>query len=101
MNDTMLPGLALFAGLLLGTQFFGGLWWTVKKGLSSPRPALWFFTSLLLRTGITLSGFYFVSGNDWKRMLACLCGFFIARVIITRLTAIPTANAAKEAIHAP
>ena len=62
--------LALAAGVLLGAVFFGGLWWTVRKGLSSEQPALWFLGSLLLRTSITLAGFYFVSGGHWERLLA-------------------------------
>lgn len=98
MSEIMQPTLALLAGILLGAMFFGGLWWTVLKGVASPRPALWFSLSLLLRTSITLVGFYFVSGTDWVRLLACLLGFIIARFIITRLTAIPMA---KEASHAP
>ena len=39
------------AGLVLGAIFFGGLWWTVRKGLSSQQPALWFLGSMLLRMG--------------------------------------------------
>jgi F1F0 ATPase subunit 2 len=35
---------------LLGTIFFGGLWWTIRKGISSKQPAALFFFSLLLRT---------------------------------------------------
>jgi F1F0 ATPase subunit 2 len=67
--------------------FFGGLWWTVRKGVSSPRPALWFLGSLLLRTGIVLAGFYFVGRRSWERLLACLLGFVIARlVVVMRLT---------------
>ena len=31
MSDTLALALALFAGALLGTFFFGGLWWTVQK----------------------------------------------------------------------
>ncbi len=54
---------ALAAGLLLGAFFFGGLWWTVTRGVSSQRPALWFFASMLLRMSLTLAGFYFV-GRD-------------------------------------
>jgi F1F0 ATPase subunit 2 len=73
--------------MTLGAIFFGGLWWTVLKGVASPRPALWFLGSLLLRTGMVVAGFYFVSGGDWKRLLACLFGFVIARLIIIRLTA--------------
>ncbi|MGC1717778.1 MAG: ATP synthase subunit I, partial [Isosphaeraceae bacterium] len=78
--------LALFAGALLGTFFFGGLWWTVQKGVVSERPALWFLGSLLLRTGLILAGFYFVSQGHWSRLVACLVGFLVARIIVvTRL----------------
>ena len=66
--------------------FFGGLWWTVRKGVSSRRPALWFFGSLLLRTGVVLVGFYLVANGDWQRLLPCLVGFVMAQLIVTRLT---------------
>ena len=51
--------LALADGLVLGAVFFGGLWWTVRKGVSSKQPALWFLGSLLLRTGIVAGRFLF------------------------------------------
>ncbi len=86
MNETLILVLALVTGVLLGTMFFGGLWWTVRKGVSSQRPALWFFGSLLLRTSIVLAGFYFVSGGRWERLLVCLLGFVMARLIVMRLT---------------
>ena len=77
---------AVMAGATLGAFFFGGLWWTVQKGLTSNHPALWFFGSTLLRTSLVLVGFFFISAGDWKKLLACLLGFFIARVVVTRLT---------------
>ena len=43
---------------------FGGLWWTVRKGVASERAALWFFGSMLLRTGAVMLGFYFVAGRQ-------------------------------------
>lgn len=98
MSELMQLTLALLAGMLLGAMYFGGLWWTVRKGLASPRPAQWFIFSLLLRLGLTLSGFYLVAGNDWKKLLACLLGFIIARIIVIRLTEMPIA---KETNHAP
>lgn len=104
MNDALTLALALVAGLALGTIFFGGLWWTVRKGVSSKQPALWFFGSLLLRAGITLVGFYFVGRGHWERLLVCLLGFVIARLIVTRLTGPPVEQCnspAKEAGHAP
>src|SRR5512135_767773 len=98
MTDGMRLALVLLAGMLLGAIYFGGLWWTVRKGLASPRPAQWFIVSLLLRLGLTLLGFYFVAGDDWKKLLACLLGFVIARVIVIRLTGTPIAEGAG---HAP
>jgi F1F0 ATPase subunit 2 len=77
-------GIALAVGALLGAIFFGGLWWTVRNAVTASNPALYFLASLLLRTGIVLSGFYYVSGNGLLSVLLCLCGFIIARVVVTR-----------------
>ncbi len=103
MNETLRLAPALMSGILLGAIFFGGLWWTVRKGVSSQRPALWFFGSLLLRMSIALAGFYFVSGGHWERLLVCLLGFVTARPIVMRLTRPPVEprnGPAKEACHA-
>ena len=90
MSDLPALGLAFLAGVLLGAFFFGGLWWTVQKGMTSERPALWFLGSLLLRTGVILAGFYFVSQGHWSRLGVCLLGFVVARVIVMkRLTRAP------------
>ena len=103
MYETLSLVLALVTGVLLGAMFFGGLWWTVRKGVSSKRPALWFFGSLLLRMSIALAGFYFVTGGHWERLLLCLLGFVIARLIVTRLTRVAKKpmHLAQEASHAP
>ena len=103
MNEVLLLALSLLAGLLLGAIFFGGLWWTVRKGVSSEQPAFWFFGSLLLRTSITLAGFYFIGRGHWERLLGCLLGFVIARLIVTRLTRAveKTPYLVREASHAP
>jgi len=102
MTDVLRLVLALVTGLLLGAIFFGGLWWTVRKGFSSQQPALWFLGSLLLRTSIVLAGFYFMARGHWERLLACLVAFVIARVIVTRLTqAAEPSYPAQAASHAP
>ena len=103
MNETLILVLALATGVLLGAIFFGGLWWTIQKGVSSKRPALWFFGSLLLRTSIALAGFYFIARGRWERLLVCLLGFVIARLIVMRLTraAEKPTYLAQEASHAP
>ncbi|MEI6520487.1 MAG: ATP synthase subunit I [bacterium] len=99
MNETVMLSLSLIAGFLLGMLFFGGLWWTIQKSISSKIPALWFIGSMLLRTGITLAGFYFVANGHWERLLICAVGFAIARFIVTRLTC--PACLAKDENHAP
>ena len=73
------------------------------QGVSSQQPALWFFGSLLLRMGIVLTGFYFVSGGHWERLLVCLIGFVMARFIVMRFTraAEKPTYLAQEAGHAP
>jgi F1F0 ATPase subunit 2 len=86
MSETLTITLALLTGVLLGTIFFGGLWWTIQRGVSSKSPAALFSASLALRTIIAIAGFYFVSQGDWRRLLACLLGFLLARIFVTRLT---------------
>ena len=86
MNDALILLLAGGAGGLLGAFFFGGLWWTVRRGLASKRAALWFLSSLVLRTAVSVAGFFVVAGGQWQRLLACLIGFTIARYIVIRLT---------------
>jgi F1F0 ATPase subunit 2 len=80
---------SLLAGLLLGAFFFGGLWWTIRMGTPSEWSGLLFSGSFLLRTLITVAGFYLVSRGDWRKLLACLFGFLIARIAVTRLIRIP------------
>jgi F1F0 ATPase subunit 2 len=90
MREPLSLMLALLLGSLLGGVFFGGLWWTIRKGVSSKVPALWFLGSILLRTTLTVVGFYLVGRGDWHRLLACLLGFLLARTLATRLTQLPS-----------
>ncbi len=104
MNEWLTLALAGMAGLLFGAIFFGGLWWTVRLGVASRRPALLFLGSLLLRTAVVVAGFYFVGDAHWQRLLACLFGFVIARIIVTRFAGPPLEHyntPAKEPGHAP
>jgi F1F0 ATPase subunit 2 len=83
MNDLMVLALAAAGGAVLGMMFYGGLYWTIRRGIESKSPALWFSASLLLRTALALIGFYAISGGDWRRLLACVPGFLLARVVVT------------------
>ena len=104
MNESLIMVLAPLAGAVLGAIFFGGLWWTIRNGLSSNQPALWFFGSLLVRMSIALTGFVLIGRGHWQRVLMCLMGFFIARLVVTWLTRPPVENQSRplqEASHAP
>ena len=103
MNETLSMVLALPKGVLLGAMFFGGLWWAIRKGVSSKHPTFWFLGSLLLRTSIALACFYFIASGHWQRLLMCLFGFIMARLIVTWFTraAEKPTYLKQEASHAP
>jgi F1F0 ATPase subunit 2 len=86
MTTTWTLVYVLIAGLLLGGIYFGGLWWTVCEAAASTQPAILFFVSLLIRTGIVLAGFYFTGRGQGTRFLICLLGFIMARLLVTSLT---------------
>ncbi len=86
MTGSLALPLASLAGVLLGLVFFGGLWWTVRRAIDSPRPALWVGGSLLLRMGCVAGGFVVVSAGDWRRLLACLLGFLAGRWMVLRMS---------------
>jgi F1F0 ATPase subunit 2 len=86
MSEILYVILAFIAGLALGTFFFGGLWFTVKKAVTAKIPAIWFFGSLILRVSIVMLGFYYISPGGWQRLVLSLIGFIIARFVVTYLT---------------
>jgi F1F0 ATPase subunit 2 len=104
MNEALSLLVAWLVGGMLGAIFFGGLWWTVRKGIPAAEPALWFLGSLLIRTSIVLVGFYYVGCGNWQLLVACLVGFVVARWIVTYLTRHPRdmrLSAGLEGDHAP
>jgi F1F0 ATPase subunit 2 len=104
MNKSLSFFFAGLAGVGLGAIFFGGLWWTIRRGIASSRPAVWFLGSAVVRMGVALAGFYLVGGGEWTRLVACLVGFLTARLAVTWLTRstekIPH-ESNREASHAP
>jgi F1F0 ATPase subunit 2 len=96
MNEPLILALlilagSLLAGVLLGAFFFGGLWWTIQMHSPSEWSGLLFSGSLLLRMAVAVTGFYLVSHGDWRKLLACLVGFLLARIAVTRLIRLPSA----------
>ncbi len=103
MNETFNLVAGALAGVVLGGVFFGGLWWTVHKGVASEHAALWFLGSLVLRTAVVLLGLYFVAAGSWQRLLAALLGLIVARFVVMRITRGATGPraSAQDTPHAP
>ena len=85
-SDVLVLILVFAAGVLLGLIFFGGLWWTILRGVESPRPALWFFGGFLLRMVFLLAAFYYLSGGNWIRLILLGAGILLARSLVLRWT---------------
>jgi F1F0 ATPase subunit 2 len=86
MNEIVILILTFIAGISLGLLFFGGLWFTVKKTLTSKKPALWVLGSFVARMALVLLGFYFIGAGSLNRFLITLSGFVIARFLVAYLT---------------
>jgi F1F0 ATPase subunit 2 len=89
LAEILVVTLAFLAGLAIGAAFFGGLWWTVSRGIRSKRPALLFVTSLLVRITFAVMGLYAVGHAHLERLIACVFGFFGVRFLILRFTRPP------------
>jgi F1F0 ATPase subunit 2 len=78
------------AGTVLGIVFFGGLWWTVRRGLTAAMPALWFGLSALGRMAFVLCGLYCFARLGLTSLIACLCGLLVGRVAVKHFTRLTT-----------
>jgi F1F0 ATPase subunit 2 len=77
-------GLALLVGAAAGTLFYGGLWWTVCRGVASGQPGLWFMVSFLARMAVAALAILLVAQGRPDRLALCLLSFCCARTIIVR-----------------
>ena len=84
MNQLIPFFLAFVAGIVVGLFYFGGLWLTVQRLPQTRRPAVLSLVSLFIRLGLTLAVFYLVMAGRWERLLACLAGFLLMRLVLVR-----------------
>lgn len=99
MSDILHLILAFIAGTVLGLIFFGGLWFTVKKAVGAKIPALWFFSSLFLRLGVVMIGFYYIVQVGLKPLIICLIGFILARILVTYFTKLIDRKQTREELY--
>ena len=84
MNQLIPLFLAFVAGIVVGLFYFGGLWLTVQRLPQTRRPAVLSLVSLFIRLGLTLAVFYLVMAGRGERLLACLAGFLLMRLVLVR-----------------
>ncbi len=76
--------LSFAAGVVLGILFYGGLWITVRALMVTRYPVAITLGSLLFRTGAVLAGVVLVTRGQWQNAVACLVGFVIGRIVVSR-----------------
>jgi F1F0 ATPase subunit 2 len=84
MIDHILFVLSAFvSGIGLGIFYFGSLWITVRQLPTTNYPVRLFIGSFIGRMVVTLLGFYLVMDGQWQRVLICLGGFLVVRMVLT------------------
>jgi F1F0 ATPase subunit 2 len=85
MNDLVWMAAAAAAGAGLGFFFFTGLYLTVRRLPGAKNPGLLTFTSFMARMGAIVFVLYLLArSGEWTRVIACLAGFLIVRMILMR-----------------
>ena len=84
MNELFPLTGAAAAGVALGAIFYGGLWWSVRR-LCVKAEGAWLPAGFAVRTLIVLAGFVAIARRDWRDLAACLAGFLVCRIAMTRL----------------
>ena len=81
MTEILRSIFALVLGGVLGAVFYRGLFWTIRKALVASRPELWFFCSFIVRASLIMLCFSVISDGSWQRLLLCLLGFYLGRLL--------------------
>jgi F1F0 ATPase subunit 2 len=69
----------------LGIFYFAGLWLTVRKLPTARRPFWMGFLGFCGRLAVVLTGFYFLMGGRWERLIVSLVAFVAVRTVLVRI----------------
>jgi F1F0 ATPase subunit 2 len=76
--------LSFLAGILLGSLYFGGLWYTVRRLPTASRPAMLIIGSFLLRLAPFLAAIYLLAAAHWSNLLSAMAGVLLTRTLLIR-----------------
>lgn len=74
--------ISFLIGLFLGVLYFGGLYFTTQRFNNAKSPALFMILSFVLRMGVLIAGFYYLSKSGSKNILIGLLAVMLVRFIM-------------------
>ncbi len=84
MSDLLSLTSLFVSGMVLATLYFASLWWTVRTLSGVQYPWLLYFGSFAGRMVLLLGAVFLLMGGDWRRAVACMAGFLLARLFVIR-----------------
>lgn len=85
LNNVGSLAAAVAVGVALGTCYFGGLWWTVRRLPHVRHPLRLYFGSLVARLAVVVAVFCgLLSICDWRPLVVSLLAFFTVRTLWIR-----------------
>ena len=88
LNTTNGLILSIGVGSVLGALYLYSLWLSVRRLGQARRPLLWLLTTGSLRIAAVTGAIYVVMDGRSVRLLACLAGFLLARLVLLRFVRI-------------
>lgn len=83
---------AVAAGAAVSALYFGGLWLTVRRVPTSPRPHLLAFGSFAVRAAAVVAVMVLIARAHWQLLVAAMAPFVVARMVLIRRLAPPAAD---------
>lgn len=74
-------------GLGVGVFFFGTLWLTVRRIVTSKRPHLLVFGGFVVRAAIAVAAFYLLADDGPLMVLVAVAAFVVSRGVLVRYLA--------------
>ena len=93
MTNSGILILNFITGIALGIFFSGGLYWTVKKGLTARHPGFLFASSFLIRTALVVGGALLISQGIFNNLVICLIGLILSRSVVFAIEKYTAKNA--------
>ncbi|HUW58204.1 MAG TPA: ATP synthase subunit I [Planctomycetota bacterium] len=74
--------LAVVVGVGLGLFYFGGLWWTVRRVMTSSRPNVLILVSFFGRAALTLAVLFLILQMHWALAVGSVAAMILTRVVL-------------------